>query len=983
MKKPFLLLVSCAGFPVVASAATLEVYLPLNGNTDAGPTTAVAGSVVGNNPNPADNFTTGKFGQAGKFLNTNANSTTMDDWAVSVGNQDTLYASSFTVSFWVRTNTAGYTADKALVGNKDWNSGGNIGWTFSTFSVGGAGRINWNSTGAGAARKDPALAFNTGAWCHVAAVFDRSTNSVERFLNGASVGVTGGAFGDGGEGSMAAGFNTLIGGSGNGTYGANAELDDVAIFSGTITADQVAYLYNGGTGRTADQLTSFVGPQDLLWTGALNGQWTSSVLAAPKNWATIDDNAVKKDFNSTDIVTFDDTAEATSITVDAAGVAPGTMIFANDNKNFTIGGGAIQGATSLAKVGMGTLTLSGANTFTGPTFVDAGTLKVENPLALQGSRITTSLQAESVLAFGSPTAVTVGALAGDGDIALSNATAQPVALTLGNVDGNYSGILSGGGSIIKAGAGIQQLNMANTFTGTVAVNGGVLHAGVEGAIGSGPVIIHGGAVDFGSEGSVTVPNDFTLPVTGSGTVRMFGVFGSNRSAPTPGTTAVLTGKISGGTAGHTFRFSDTNIGQEHDNVLVLTNENNDFLGNIELWRATLGITSDAVLGEDENDFTHYSENIAGRLRFDVDNITLNPARAIHLPGAVNNRPFDTQEFTATIAGPIDGPAILAKLGTGTLILSSGSSTFTGPISVNAGTLRVNGLIPTSASEVTVAAGAALSGSGSVQRPVTLNGGKLSPGASVGTLGGLGAVTFGPASGIDFEISNWTGAAGSGYDTATAVSIAITATPETPATILVTPQALANFANEQRSFTLLSTSGGITGFVAGAFTVDASALPAATGTWSVQVSGNNLVLVHTVGGNPYGTWATAKGLTGEDAALSADPDKDGIANGIEFVIGGEPNPATPGWNSVGLLPTGAVDASYLRFSFRRSDESVVLNPAAQYNTGLSGIWTTAEGGQDGVIVNETNGPSGIDTVEVLIPRALAGPGGRLFVRLRAE
>ena len=400
MKNRSLLLAICAGLPAVVSAATLEVYLPLDGNTDAGPTTTVAGTAVGTNANPADNFTTGKFGQAGKFINTNANSTTIDDWAISVGNRDSIYAATFTVSFWVRTSTAGYVADKALIGNKDWNSGSNIGWTFSTINTSGSGRINWNSTGTGNGRKDPAMAFNTGSWCHVVAVFDRTANTVERFLNGASVGVTSSAFGDAGAGSMAAGFNTLIGCSGNGTYGANAELDDVAIFSGGLNADQVAYLYNGGTGRTADQLASFGGPQDLQWTGAASGLWTTGVVASPKNWILTADGVTKKDFSTTDTVTFADTATATSLTVDAAGVAPGSMIFANEAKDFTLGGGSINGPAMLVKGGAAKLTLNAANSFTGATIVDFGTLTAGHQLALQNTRVSTSFQNGSLLKFG-------------------------------------------------------------------------------------------------------------------------------------------------------------------------------------------------------------------------------------------------------------------------------------------------------------------------------------------------------------------------------------------------------------------------------------------------------------------------------------------------------------------------------------------------------------------------------------------------------
>ena len=199
--KEFLLFPATTGALLLASplagGATLEAYLPLNGDLSAGTGTVIAGTAIGTNGTPGDNFTTGKFGQGAFFANTNANTTTPTDWAISLGNLDTLYASSFSFSLWVQTTTAGYTADKALIGNKNWNSGANVGWTLSTINTGGAGRVNWNTSGG--TRKDPAIAFNTGTWNLVTVVFDRENNEVDRFLNGVSLGKTTAALGGTGE----------------------------------------------------------------------------------------------------------------------------------------------------------------------------------------------------------------------------------------------------------------------------------------------------------------------------------------------------------------------------------------------------------------------------------------------------------------------------------------------------------------------------------------------------------------------------------------------------------------------------------------------------------------------------------------------------------------------------------------------------------------------------------------------------------------
>lgn len=971
----------------LATGATLEAYLPLNGDLSAGTGTVVAGTAIGTNGTPGDNFTTGKFGQGAFFANTNANTTTPNDWAISLGNLDTLYASSFSFSLWVQTTTAGYTADKALFGNKNWNSGANVGWTLSTINTGGAGRVNWNTSGG--TRKDPAIAFNNGAWNLVTVVFDRENNEVERFLNGVSLGKTTAAFG--GTGSLAAGFPTLIGGSGNGTYGAGSVvIDDAAIFSGKLTAAEIAYLYNGGTGRTADQFNAAPVAKTLVWSGAAGTEWSINPIAPPKNWLLASDLLTAADYLDIDTVSFTDDATGTSVDISNGNVTPVALGFQNSAKNFTVtGSNGIAGATGLQKSGTGSLTLSNPNPFTGGTVVTEGSLVIGHELALQGSTLSGVFGA-STHGFGAITAATLGGLAGNADLLLESSAGAALALTVGgnNASTVHSGELSGTGSLVKSGTGRLSLGFENTFSGSVTVANGSLQAQTPTALGSGPVASTGGTIEFGIATGVetTLAKEFALPGTGTGNLRMFSVFGAGGIAPTTGTTVRLTGKISGGVATRNFFFGDTGITGEHDNVLIFVNATNDFTGTVYLNRGTIAFTSDAALGNPDNDIVHFSENLLGKIRFDADNIVINDQRAVDLPSPANNRPFDTQAFTGTIAGPVSGTGIFVKQGSGTLILTSATSTFSGPVSVAEGTLRVDGVIPSSASAVAVASGATLGGSGIVQRPVTLSGGaSLAPGSGVGTLQIVAALTVATGSAFKFDLADWTGAAGTGYDTVTADSLVITATPAAPATVVVTPQTLANFTDTAATFTLVSTTGGITGFANGSITVDASALPAATAlTWSVQVQGNNLVLVYGAPvGTPFELWGAAKGLRGPDAEFDADPDSDGVSNGIEFVLGGEPNPANPGSNSAALLPTMTTDSGTgeLVFVFRRADEAAGLNPAVEYDADLAGTWTLAQGGVNGVTIHETQDgfASGIDRVEVRIPSSQAA-AGRLFARL---
>jgi hypothetical protein len=153
---------------------------------------------------------------------------------------------------------------------------------------------------------------------------------------------------------------------------------------------------------------------------------------------------------------------------------------------------------------------------------------------------------------------------------------------------------------------------------------------------------------------------------------------------------------------------------------------------------------------------------------------------------------------------------------------------------------------------------------------------------------------------------------------------------------------------------------------------------------VQQDGNTLKLVYTAASaGSFNTWATTtNGLSGGDAAATADPDNDGLKNSVEFVIGGQPNPANPNSNSSALAPTVSTDANNLIFTFRRTDLSLTqpgIVIAAEYGSNLTG-WTTATDGVNGVAIVVTNDiETGVDQVQVSIPKTLA-TGAKMFARL---
>jgi autotransporter-associated beta strand protein len=735
-------------------------------------------------------------------------------------------------------------------------------------------------------------------------------------------------------------------------------------------------------------------PQELLWTGAASGEWSNAILAGTKNWKLASDGTTPSDFEDLDTAIFNDTLATfttTTVNISNGDVQPAAVSFLNDSSALTLtGSNGIAGPANLSVSGSAGLRIENANTFTGTTTHTLGELVIANENALQNSVLTTSYP--EIVSFDGITAATLGALGGNGDLVLENSAPAALALTLGNGNksGTHSGEISGSGSVIKIGTGSQSFNFLSTYTGGTTVNSGPAYAtatntagaiqvGVSSALGTGPVAFTNTAdtsiLRFTAD-NVELPNAITLS-SAAGITSEINV--------TNAQTAILSGKISGGEA-TSFLFQDSSAGSA-TSVLKLTNPDNDFVvSRIRMWRGSLAITSDGALGNADNDIEIATESVNGALRFDANNITLNANRSIIFYASTASEPINTQEFTATIAGDFSGQGTFRKQGTGKLILT-GTNNATGTTSIDAGTLEVNGTFASGGGTVTASAAGTISGTGTINRSVVING-KLAPGASVGTLTTTAPLTLGADSGYTWEIADWNGAAGTGYDTTVVDSLTIAATSTNPVTIAVTPQSLANFTNASKSFTLISTATGITGFAADAFVVDASALPAATGTWSVEENGNNLNLVFTFGtATPFESWASTN-ITAINplapAGFDDDADGDGIANGLEWILGGGPLAQ----DAASLLTTTATGSGGLILSFDRAEDSIgQATLTVEWDTDLGGGFANSIPIDTAIAPSGDNPSVAIDTgatpdaVIVTIPAANA-VNGRIFARLRA-
>ena len=95
-------------------------------------------------------------------------------WAAS----EWVYSNSFSVSFWERTATSG---DGALMGNKDWTSGANVGWVISSLDP---KNLNYNAVGGTRRDVDLNPPFSDGNWHLVTVTFDRAANRVTSYMDG-------------------------------------------------------------------------------------------------------------------------------------------------------------------------------------------------------------------------------------------------------------------------------------------------------------------------------------------------------------------------------------------------------------------------------------------------------------------------------------------------------------------------------------------------------------------------------------------------------------------------------------------------------------------------------------------------------------------------------------------------------------------------------------------------------------------------------
>ncbi|ENT08189.1 outer membrane autotransporter barrel domain-containing protein [Brucella sp. F5/06] len=256
----------------------------------------------------------------------------------------------------------------------------------------------------------------------------------------------------------------------NGVVSANGNDD-------TLTLQNTLSKIDGGQSDGANiSATQYKGFEHLVVNG---GRWTVSGSAIVSGETTLNGGAL--------VVTGPAALGVQAITAQGGAIeAPGdqvldqSFVLKNNPYGASTSGLVVQGADNLVlsgvlsdvgrltKNGSGTLTLSGANSYTGATTVSAGILTLTGDNTGGG---TTTVDAGAVLQIG--TGGTSGNLAGD--------IANNGALVVNRSDAlNLANAISGAGSLMKSGAGTLTLSGANSYTGATTVSAGILTQGAAG-----------------------------------------------------------------------------------------------------------------------------------------------------------------------------------------------------------------------------------------------------------------------------------------------------------------------------------------------------------------------------------------------------------------------------------------------------------------------------------------------------------------------
>jgi autotransporter-associated beta strand protein len=483
--------------------------------------------------------------------------------------------------------------------------------------------------------------------------------------------------------------------------------------AGVYTLLTYAATSGGGTlalDRAYPNATLDVGDTSVTLTVTGAGAFDSLVWqgdGTDNAWDTVTANWSAGAYGDNIAVIFDDTgSDSPAVTITPDAVAPYSVTVNSSSKSYTLGGAAITGAGGLTKSGTTALTLNGANTYTGPTTVNAGTLVLGG--SLDGSSLTVATNALLSQSAGSVIAGSAVTLTLRGNTTLSGTNTYDGATTVGlsgtpnkslTVNNNAALGSTAGGTTVFGGDGytLSRLYLGKGVTVTneaLTVDGASGRSGLSYNQNSGTGTWAGAIACIGAAyiesasagGTLAIGTDDTTVVTNAASCSI-SMRGNGDIA--------LNSRVAVGTGNSLLR---------NDAGTLLINSTNNVWGGTGLSEGTIRLavsdglpaTTTLTIGKGDKkalcvfDLNGHDQTLAGLadVHYSGTGDTTGTQRILSAAPATLTVSNSTARSFGLAGSSIEGAVSLVKANTGTLTLT-GTNSYSGATVVSNGTLAVS------------------------------------------------------------------------------------------------------------------------------------------------------------------------------------------------------------------------------------------------------------------------------------------------------